>query len=142
MFTSAAPQDPTFWPLHGNAERYTQLLRILDAQGIIDYSDEWGYDHTSGVASDTHVVCDWDGTSSHSGADVMPKCVKDVCPGHTEYDLLPFMDLYVGQTSLYSNKDFYDLVSPYNEELPYAYDSIETWKGCKDDSMLVEAGLA
>ena len=25
MFTSAAPQDPTFWPLHGLAERLVQV---------------------------------------------------------------------------------------------------------------------
>merc|ERR1711988_723320 len=33
MFTSSAPQDPTFWPLHGNAERFLQLLRELDHRG-------------------------------------------------------------------------------------------------------------
>ena len=41
MFTSAAPQDPTFWPLHGNAERFVQYLRVLKAEGTITFNETW-----------------------------------------------------------------------------------------------------
>ena len=55
MFTSAAPQDPTFWPLHGNAERFLQLLRLLMRRGELAIDDAWAYHHVQ-AASDTHVV--------------------------------------------------------------------------------------
>ena len=38
MFTSAAPQDPTFWPLHGLAERFVQYARVLKRDGAIAFA--------------------------------------------------------------------------------------------------------
>merc|ERR1711988_895209 len=55
MFTSAAPQDPTFWPLHGNAERFVQYLRLLDEEGVDDFDQTWGYHHTTNLPSDDHL---------------------------------------------------------------------------------------
>ncbi|KAH8066975.1 hypothetical protein JL721_7970 [Aureococcus anophagefferens] len=59
LFTSAAPQDPLFWPLHGLAERFLQYARVLDALGAIGLDEAWRYKHRKNVASDTGVVCDW-----------------------------------------------------------------------------------
>merc|ERR1712091_453605 len=69
LFTSAAPQDPLFWPLHGLAERFLQYARVLDALGAIDLDEAWRYKHRKNVASDTGVVCDWS-TGAHAGAPV------------------------------------------------------------------------
>lgn len=138
MFTSAAPQDPTFWPLHGNAERFIQYVRILAANGTISYNETWGYHHQD-VPSDTHVVCDWDDVDS---ATTRPTCYEGACPGHKEDDILPFVKLFPSQKDKqYSNAEFYELVSPFNEDLPYAYDGLSTWYGCKDSSLKVAAGL-
>jgi len=41
MFTSSAPQDPLFWPLHGNAERFVQYLRVLKQEGVIEFDETW-----------------------------------------------------------------------------------------------------
>jgi len=138
MFTSAAPQDPTFWPLHGNAERYLQYIRILGEKNIIDYNQTWGYDHEDS-ASDTHVVCDWAGVE---GEFERPTCKKEVCAGHKLNDLLPFEHLMsASDDKVYSNKEFYELISPYNHELPYAYDGLDTWRGCTNNSLTTEADL-
>jgi len=140
MFTSSAPQDPTFWPLHGNAERFVQYLRVLKAEGTISFDETWGYEFKTHQASSTGRVCDWSGVGAPPD---MPACDWGTCPGHKEDDLLPFTNLFAAQGDrLLTNAEFYDLISPFNDDLPYAYDSISTWKGCTDDSLLVEAGLA
>jgi hypothetical protein len=62
MFTSAASFDPTFWPLHGAAERLLDYKRTLVKTGVITEFDEtWGYpefDRTSGAAY-IPGICDW-----------------------------------------------------------------------------------
>jgi len=137
MFTSAAPQDPTFWPLHGNAERYVQYLRVLNSNKTIDFNETWGYDH-QGAASDTDVVCDWSNVTEFTD---MPTCSKGSCPGHKEDDLLPFKKLFPSQKDKeYTNKEFYNVISPFNTLLPYAYDGLSTWRGCRDSSLLSQSG--
>jgi hypothetical protein len=140
MFTSAAPQDPTFWPLHGNAERFVQYLRVLRAEGTLSGFDEaWGYSFQKYQASTTGRVCDW---SAVGAPPDMPTCTWETCSGHRADDLLPFTHLYPAQGDrLLSNAELYAAISPYNADLPYAYDGIATWKGCTDDSLLVEAGF-
>ena len=62
LFTSAAPQDPLFWPLHGLAERFLQYARVLDALGAIDLDEAWRYKHRKNVASCVELN-HWFGTS-------------------------------------------------------------------------------
>lgn len=132
MFTSAAPQDPTFWPLHGNAERFLLYARILKQRGILNYNDTWGYEHASELASDTGVVCDWSGVDGMH----MPTCVHETCPGHKIDDLLPFDNLFEGQRHLFTNKEFYDdIIGPDSTVLPYAYDSLSYWGGCDGSTL-------
>lgn len=127
MFTSAAPQDPIFWPLHGNAERFLQYVRLLSEKGLISFDETWGYTHMTNLASDTGMVCEWEGIKTNME---LPTCVRETCPGHKEDDLLPFVDLMDKQDSLFSNKDFYGLIHPDNTGVPYAYDSLSYWEMC------------
>jgi hypothetical protein len=136
MFTSSAPQDPTFWPLHGNAERFVMYLRVLKKRGDFEFDETWKYAHSVDVPSDTGMVCDWSGVSNNIE---MPTCVKDTCPGHREFDLLPFTKLYKEQgEQLITNAELYSRVDPFHDKLPYAYDSLSYWEACKDHSLIEE----
>jgi len=128
MFTSAAPYDPMFWPLHGIADRFLMLKRLRYYEKSTELEETWGYDHALvNVASDTHLVCDWDRVDQ--GVATMPACDKGTCAGHRADDLLPFGDfLDTGDT--YTNYEFYEFMSPENDEFPYVYDSLVHWPGC------------
>ena len=132
MFTSAAPQDPTFWPLHGNAERFMHLVRLLNAQGDKHLDETWGYMHvTTGLDSDTHAVCNWTGVEGMG----MPSCdLGATCPGHHEDDLLPF-DLWESQPHKFSNSEFYNYTSPLNKHVPYVYDRLTFWPSCHNQTI-------
>ncbi|KAH8048704.1 hypothetical protein JL722_12324 [Aureococcus anophagefferens] len=132
MFTSAAPQDPTFWPLHGNAERFMHLVRLLNAQGDKHLDETWGYMHvTTGLDSDTHAVCNWTGVEGMG----MPSCdLGATCPGHHEDDLLPF-DLWESQPHKFSNSEFYNYTSPLNTHVPYVYDRLTFWPSCHNQTI-------
>jgi len=141
MFTSSAPQDPLFWPLHGNSERYVQALQYYKAEGVIDYDETWGYYHTS-AASDTHLVCDWSDVSSITD---MPKCSKGTCTGHRADDLLPFTNLYMVdglKTGYYTNAEYVDMFQYDNKNLPYVYDSVTYWEACTDNNLISEAAVS
>ena len=125
LFTSAAPQDPLFWSLHGNSERFLMLARLLKTSGVLDFSERWGYSHEV-IASDTNLVCDW---SDVSGME-MPTCSRGTCPGHKEDDLLPFKTLLKDQDQEFTNAEMYDMLYPTREELPYVFDSVLYWKAC------------
>ena len=118
MFTSAAPYDPTFWPLHGLAERFLTLKRLMAAANKTTLIEEWGYSHMNPLASDTHVVCDW---SNVVGME-RPVCTRGTCAGHRADDLLP-MGNFLGKNESYTNWEFYKFTSPFNDDLPYVYDS-------------------
>ena len=140
MFTSAAPQDPTFWPLHGIAERFLSYKRIAAEWGITTINETWGYRHGA-IMSDTHTVCDWSSVADKSGDDDMgygdgklgmelPTCISGVtCPGHKADDLLPMGD-FLDKGETYTNVEWYNFTAPWNDELPYVYDSYTNWPGC------------
>jgi hypothetical protein len=131
MFTSAAPQDPTFWPLHGNAERFVQVIRTYKASGLLNFDETWSYDHSIvPAASDTNLVCDWTDVEGYD----MPTCSKGTCPGHKAEDLLPFEGLaWAGgvRKMTYSNAEMYELISPTNTDMPYVYDSVLHWEAAE-----------
>jgi len=137
MFTSSAPQDPIFWPLHGNAERFVQALRHYKDQGNITFDETWSYEHIQ-APSDTHLVCDWEGVEGYG----MPTCATGTCPGHKADDLLPFEGLHWAggvQRMTYSNQEFYDAIDPLNTDMPYVYDSVLHWAACDDSSLYTMA---
>ncbi|KAH8046580.1 hypothetical protein JL721_12338 [Aureococcus anophagefferens] len=134
QYLDALCHDPTFWLLHGNAERYLQYARLLKAEGVLSFSESWGYSHAQELPGDTGIVCDWSGVDPASME--LPTCAKETCPGHKGDDLLPFADLMDSQDGLYTNNEFYELVDPTNDDLPYVYDSLSYWPGCTDDTLL------
>jgi len=134
MFTSSAPQDPTFWPLHGNAERMISVMRVYKNRGKIEFDETWGYEHTKELPSDTGMICDWSGVT---GTLDMPTCTSGICSGHKEDDLLPFTDLFEEQgDTLITNAEFYERISPLSHELPYAYDTLFYWEACDEHNLL------
>lgn len=127
MFTSAASFDPTFWPLHGSMERMLNYKRIMVEQGVITGFDEtWGYpeyDKSSGAAY-LYAVCDWSNVKSNEDL-TLPKCSFDeVCPGHFEEDVLEFSN-FLNKGETYTNIEMYYFLHPWNEELPYTYDTFD-----------------
>ncbi|KAH8050500.1 hypothetical protein JL720_15356 [Aureococcus anophagefferens] len=96
MFTSAAPYDPTFWPLHGLAASYK---RVQAAAGETTLNETWGYTHMGALASDTDVVCDWTGVEGMG----LPTCTRQTCAGHKKDDLLPFGN-FLDKNETYTNE--------------------------------------
>ena len=143
MFTSAAPQDPLFWPVHGLAERFLQYARVLKRRGELDFSEAWGYFHAPSLPSDTGVVCDWSAVAP--GSMERPQCARATCPGHRLHDVLPFDDLVLGDASAnatatadrrYTNAQFYNLIDPVSGALPYVYDTLAHWPACPGGTLL------
>ena len=132
LFTSAAPQDPLFWTMHGNVDRFLQLARMLKSLGYLSFSEDWGYEHKV-IASDTAIVCDW--SQVEPGSMQLPSCSKETCPGHREYDVLPFKNLIKEQSTLYTNLEMYEMIYPGYEKLPYVYDSLLYWEGCSSKTI-------
>ena len=126
MFSSAAAFDPTFWPLHGQLERLLGAKRIMISQGIItDFDETWAfteYNKASGAAY-LNGKCDWSDVAG-SGDLTLPTCTMDViCEGHNEDDVLEFSN-FLNEDEEYTNKDFYDFIHPWSDDVPYTYD---TW---------------
>lgn len=135
MFSSAAPYDPAFWPLHGLADRLLTKRRAMAATGSVRFDETWGYAHDMAtVASDDHLVCDW--TPVHRGLSLalstvigvrlageteLPSCIRGTCPGHREDDLLPFA---IPGAGTLTNREFYHYMSPSSAEYPYVYDAL------------------
>lgn len=131
MFTSAAPQDPIFWPLHGQSERFIQFVRSKARDGLLQLSEDWGYYHVNTVATDTRLVCDWENVTGME----LPTCLRhETCPGHRGHDLLPFDSIF-DDGKQYSNLEFYTMIHPDSSVLPYVYDKLETWDGCEDGTL-------
>ena len=59
---------------HGLAERYVQLIRTWARNGTFTLVEDWDYDHTTGVLSDTQLVCDW---SAVGDSLKLPECRTD-----------------------------------------------------------------
>ena len=78
MFSSAASFDPTFWPLHGAAERMLSYKRLLVLNGILDesaFDESWGYPEYNKASGAAYLngVCDWSGVTSSSDL-TLPGC--------------------------------------------------------------------
>lgn len=147
MFTSAAPYDPVFWPIHPTSERLFHFRRIISYLGIRHLHEDWGYQHAFNVATDWGTYCNW--TNVDSATQSMPVCTRnasvdphlDVCPSHRAdaplggyhcVGVCEYEDLKdAGPSSYFTNAEFYDYTSPFNENLPYMYDSFE-WPHCDE----------
>ena len=123
MYTSAAPYDPLFWLIHPTAERMMGWRRYMSIKGWMPLNETWGYMHSDDT-SDLGRVCHWDNVSSTG----LPTCQVDTCPGHGEFDVLPFPDL-IETGKMPTNAELYEFINPLNPELPYTYDSF-TYPQC------------
>ena len=166
MFTSAAPYDPIFWPIHPTSERLFHFRRTLSYLGVRGLSEVWAYEHTSVAATDTGTYCNWTGVDPRSTD--MPSCsrtggatpLEEVCPSHRAaaplggyscVGVCGFEDLKEQRQSehdgggrtqeggeFFTNEEFYDYVSPFNGDLPYMYDSF-LWPHCDADGYPISA---
>ena len=128
MFSSAAPYDPIFWPVHGQIERVLSLKRVRLAQGYLSsktFAESWGF-----AAKDKRYLagrCDWSDVSSVDDL-TLPSCTFHVsntsCYGHGQNDILDFSN-FLGRGETYTNNEFYEFMHPWNEELPYTYDTFD-----------------
>lgn len=128
MFTSASAWDPSFWPLHGSAERLLNHKRIQKSQGMLaknGFDEEWGfpsYDPEKSLY--LKGVCDWSGVESNEDL-TMPVCDEDAaCEGHGPDDSLAFGN-FLSTNDRYTNAEFYDFMHPWNEALPYTFDTFD-----------------
>lgn len=124
MYTSAAPADPIFFVIHTTAERFlwTRILLSNENPAKWPFNASWGYDHTLELTpSDTGKVCYWDNIN---GTLELPSCNWETCPGHRLHDAIPFGD-FLDDGETYTNSQFWDLMQPTNEKLPYTYDTFE-----------------
>lgn len=129
-FSSASPYDPTFWIIHGTADRLVHWRRLLAHSEYVDMplDETWGYAHNSQAASDSHLVCDW--SAVDAGEAAMPTCASGECPGSNSGDMSPFSGFVEGDEETgYTNTELYAFLSPLNTDLPYVYDNFE-WSHC------------
>jgi len=121
MYTSAAPWDPTFWPLHPTADRLIMYRRYLHLTEQSYLNTTWGYYHDPDIPSDDQSFCDWNGVEDLE----LPNCYTvEYCPGHAADDLLPFKN-FLGNGETYTNAEFLEFISPSNPTLPYLYDDFD-----------------
>ena len=145
MYSSAAPADPLFWVIHTTADRLMSWRRIQSDLGSNPLDDTWDYFHNddtsdmgallctcmiSCAGSQLCVlipgrVCDWTGATP--GVD-LPKCSVATCPGHEANELIPFGNV---ASETFTNREFFEFMHPFNEELPYVYDTFQ-WPHCED----------
>jgi hypothetical protein len=120
LYTSAAPYDPTFWPLHGSIERLLGRKRIMASLGEVTFDETWGFEEND-VQPYLKAYCDWENVN---GLDDMPVCDWDAtCPGHRADDVLEFSDSLMGTQM--TNLEFYEQIHPWNDDMPYVYDSFD-----------------
>lgn len=136
MFTSGASYDPTFWPVHGAAERLLGYKRALISLGTIssdDFDETWGFPAYYKSNPEIYLSgrCDW---SNVRGVDdlTLPTCDSSAdCYGHQEDDLLEFSN-FINKNETYTNREFYTFIHPWSEDVPYTYDTFD-YDYCVDD---------
>ncbi len=57
-------------------------------------------------------------------------CADGWCSGHYETDVLEFSD-FLGKKETYTNRELYDFIHPWNDDLPYVYDALD-FDYCKE----------
>ena len=74
MYSSASPWDPTFWIIHGTAERLLHWRRLVGRgqSPALPFDSTWGYNHSTEAASDTQLICNW--TNVDQGSAALPTC--------------------------------------------------------------------
>ena len=124
MFSSAASYDPSFWVVHGTLERILSLKRArMEITPQINFDSRWGFS----TANTRYLmgICDWSAVTDTYTDLTLPTCNMDptmICEGHNEDDVLEFSN-FQNQAETYTNRQFFDFIHPWNDALPYVYDS-------------------
>lgn len=135
MFSSAASYDPTFWPLHGAADRLVAYKRALLSTGELDsnkFDSTWAFTTYNKYSGAIYLegTCDWSGVKSQEDL-TLPVCDTDgVCYGHAEDDVLEFTN-FVGNDETYTNSEMFEFIHPFSDDLPYTYDTL-SYSYCTD----------
>lgn len=103
MIESASTLDPSFWPIHPTIERLLLRWRM--------YKDE--------------IDENWVANSSTTVGGIG----TGYCEGHDEFDQLSYLNLN-GRTD-YTNRELYELITPFEDSLPYVYHTF-LWDHCSD----------
>jgi hypothetical protein len=127
MYSSNAAWDPLFWLIHGTMERIMGLKRVLVSQGDVTSFDEaWGYTAWDKYDGDVYLNgrCDWSEVSDVEDL-TLPSCSSNfTCSGHAADDTMSFSN-FLGKDETYTNRDFYDFIHPWNDDLPYVFESLD-----------------
>ncbi|KAH8049147.1 positive regulation of protein localization to cilium [Aureococcus anophagefferens] len=103
------------------------LIRTWARNGTFTLVEDWDYDHTTGVLSDTQLVCDWSAVGDSLKLPVPRGRVEG-----RENDTLPFewpiAETTPGAQRYYTNAEFYELMAPWDRRVPYVYDKLEAWR--------------
>lgn len=127
MLSSAAAYDPIFWPLHGAIERLLGFKRLSVRLGKVKvFDEEWSFPTFKISDNDPYLngVCDWSAVEGPTDL-TLPKCQMGLpCEGHGEFDALRLFEIEK-EFGEFTNRGFYEFMRPWNDDLPYLYDSYD-----------------
>jgi hypothetical protein len=117
--SSSSPNDPSFWPIHGTVERYSQFLRLHQAFGEDAKGPNLWPDPGQSVFADN----------------IHP--FEDRCVGHYADDKLVFGPV---DGADFTNIEYFAHISPLSDHNTYVYDNF-IWGHCEEAGSPIDGKL-